>query len=65
MFELRVQTFDSGEVTMKCTPCKKLTSHEWMKILPYDPEATDQIAEARLVRRIIMCTECGNLALKK
>lgn len=64
-FELRVQTFDQGEINAKCTPCDKVTLHEWMKVVPHDPEATDYLTEAKVARRIVMCTECGNLGLKK
>lgn len=69
MFELRVESFDVGEVNVKCTPCDDVTKHEWMTVKPTPNEpiadADAFLQEAQLIRRIIMCTNCGNLSLKK
>lgn len=65
-YNLRLLDQESGEVKTKCTKCNIPTIHEWKKVIPVtDQEIIDPLAELALVRRIILCTECGNLSLKQ
>lgn len=50
----------------KCTPCGIPTDHEWLRVVPMNTEVVlDALAEIELHRRLIMCTACGNMSLKK
>lgn len=63
----QLQTDGPPEFTVtKCSTCKLATSHEWVKIQPFPlTPVADAIEEMNKVRRLIMCTQCGSLSLKK
>lgn len=55
-------------VSLKCTTCKVLTKHDFVKIqpehVPTDPEKNPSPLELlKLTKRLSMCTECGTLRL--
>lgn len=50
----------------KCGQCKTVTSHQWLMIKVADRDNTMDLLElAGLARRLILCTNCGNLRLIK
>lgn len=50
----------------KCTHCGIVTEHEWCTVHPTNNVTENvPVIGLPLVRRIIMCTQCGNLSLKK
>lgn len=54
-------------VSTKCTPCDSVQFHQVLKIMPL-PTAenpVDPIGAMEKARRLIVCTNCGNLSLKK
>lgn len=56
----------TGEVKMKCTDCEKVTEHSYFRIQPVDDEpGTTIINSIHLHKKLLMCTGCGKLALKK
>lgn len=58
---------DEAFVSLKCTPCDRITEHLLRNLQPMPNETTD-LQPSDIMnksRRVQMCTECGNLALKK
>lgn len=54
------------ELNSKCTQCEMVTVHHWVKVNPYNPNFVgDPLETLAMVRRIILCTNCGSMSLKK
>lgn len=51
-------------VTTKCPECKKPTDQEFIVIAPVNDE-DGSMAIIQKARRLVVCTECGNLRLVK
>lgn len=50
-----------GSVGVKCTNCKVVTPHDWIKITPSGDLAPEDML--RTTKRLKLCTVCGNMSL--
>lgn len=51
---------------VKCSDCEQPTNHEVFEIRPVPLQEDPPIAEIlKMVRRLMMCTNCGKISLKK
>ena len=46
----------------KCTVEKEMTEHVFIRVQPENPEA-DPMEILTLAKRLVLCTNCGNLRL--
>lgn len=45
--------------SVKCTECKAVTVHEWIKVTPVPVLTTDPMELLKLTKRLTLCTQCG------
>lgn len=50
------------DVILKCTPCETKTVHDWTMAVPTDVKGMPAMEQ---MRRVIMCTHCGTVSVKK
>jgi hypothetical protein len=50
------------DTVIKCTPCDTRTIHTWTNVMPLQENLMPLMPN---IRRIIMCTHCGTISVKK
>lgn len=50
-------------VSTKCPTCKIPTEQEYHKVAPIATEPMDPIEHMKLIKRLVICTQCGNMRL--
>lgn len=62
LFSLPVPVNDGSQfASVKCSECKSVTPHEWVKISPRSTFAVDPMEILKLTKRLTLCTICGTL----
>lgn len=56
---------ESGSVKITCTNCKVNCEGHWQMLRPMPIKLDPDIEFAHLTKRLLFCTNCGNLSLKK
>jgi hypothetical protein len=58
------QNEERTSVSTKCNTCKEITPQEFIKITPFsdDPDIK-ALTLLELTKRLVICTQCGNLRL--
>lgn len=52
--------------SVKCTDCEIVTIHEVAEIRPHPITETPPVVEVlKLIKRVLMCTNCAKISLKK
>lgn len=61
----RLMSGDPVSVSVKCTECKKITNQSFIKLHPTSVEPVEPQEFMEHTRRLLCCSVCGTLTLKK
>jgi hypothetical protein len=61
MYRLPLEEVES--FSTKCPNEKKVTEHEYTKVMPVADHDEDPMTLLKLTKRLVLCTECGTLRL--
>lgn len=54
---------EEGSVSTKCPTCKVPTEQYFKVITPFNTEDTDPLSALKLSKRLVICSQCGNMRL--